>query len=53
VNWWYCLRHMRVEPDVGCANAERLGPFDTEEQAGRALQLAHERNEAYDAGDAD
>ena len=30
MSWYYCLVHQRVEPDEGCANAERLGPYDTE-----------------------
>ncbi len=46
--WWFCLVHQRVEGEDGCANAERLGPFDTEDQAAHALQLARERNEQWD-----
>jgi hypothetical protein len=29
--WWWCLEHQRVEPDLGCAGTERLGPFGTPE----------------------
>jgi hypothetical protein len=46
--WWYCLRHQRVEPEEGCANAERLGPFETQAEAARALEIAKERNEEWD-----
>lgn len=49
VSWYYCLAHQRVEPEEGCANAERMGPYATEEEAHHALERAHERNEAYDA----
>lgn len=47
--WWFCLVHQRVEGDDGCANSERLGPFDTSEEAGRALEAAQRRNEQWDA----
>lgn len=46
--WWYCLRHDRVEPDAGCPNSERLGPFDTADQAAGALELARKRNEEWE-----
>ena len=51
MSWYYCLVHQKVEPEQGCANAERLGPFDTEEQAAAALDVARERNAAFDAED--
>lgn len=51
MSWYYCLVHQRVEPELGCANAERLGPFDTEAQAANALEIAKARNEAYDEDD--
>jgi hypothetical protein len=46
--WYFCLVHQQVEPEKGCAHSERLGPFATREEAERALQLAAERNEAWD-----
>lgn len=46
--WWYCLKHQRVEPEDGCANAERLGPFQTQDEAARALEIAAKRNEEWD-----
>ena len=49
VRWYYCLVHQKVEPEEGCANAERMGPYATEQEADHALQLAQERNEAFDA----
>ena len=38
VSWYYCLVHQKVEPQDGCANAERLGPYATEQEAEHALQ---------------
>ncbi len=49
--WWFCLRHMRVESEDGCANAERLGPYDTEAEAADALNRAKERTAQEDARD--
>jgi hypothetical protein len=51
MSWYYCLVHQKVEPEEGCANAERLGPFATEAEAAGALDLARERNDAFDADD--
>lgn len=47
--YWYCVKHSRVEsgPDM-CGPIDRLGPFDTQEEASRALEKAQERNEAWD-----
>lgn len=49
--WWYNLRTQQVEPDEGGPNAERLGPFDTREEAENALALAAKRNEEWDSGE--
>jgi len=49
MSWYYCLVHRAVEPEGGCANAERMGPYATEAEAGAALEKAHDRNEAFDA----
>ena len=49
--WWYCLKHNRVEPDKGCPNSERLGPFETEDEASHAFEIAKARNEEWDAGE--
>ena len=49
--WWWCLKHQRVEPQLGCADTNRLGPFATVEEAQRALQTVRARNEKYDAED--
>ncbi len=49
--WWYNLRTQQVEPDDGGPNAERLGPFDTKEEATHALELAAKRNEEWESGE--
>lgn len=46
--WWYCLKHHAVEPYEGCAAADRLGPYPTREEAGKALDRVEQRNEAWD-----
>jgi hypothetical protein len=51
MSWYYCLVHQKVEPELGCANAERLGPYATEAEAANALELAKQRNETFDQGD--
>lgn len=52
MSWYWCLVHSKVEPEVACPNSERLGPFATEAEAAHAIELAHQRNEAFD-GDED
>jgi len=49
--WYFCLVHQRVEPEDGCPNAERMGPYATQAEAEAALATAHERNAAFDEGD--
>lgn len=46
--WWFCLKHQSVEHGDACANAERLGPYATREEAERALTTAAERTDAWD-----
>ena len=38
----------RVEGQDGCDYKDRLGPYDTEAEAARALEKVKERNEAWD-----
>lgn len=49
--WFWCLDHQRVEPYEGCKSSHRLGPYDTPEEAARALETVAERNEQWDAED--
>jgi hypothetical protein len=53
MSWYYCLVHNRVEPEKGCANSERLGPYTSEDQAAHAFEIARKRNEEWDAGERD
>ncbi|MEP9382998.1 hypothetical protein [Nocardioides sp. KR10-350] len=46
--YWFCVKHHRVEGADGCPPIDRLGPYPTEEMASRALEIAQERNEAWD-----
>ena len=45
--WFYCLRHHRVEGLVGCRAQDRLGPYATREEAEHALEKVKERNAAW------
>ncbi|RCG28206.1 hypothetical protein DQ384_23985 [Sphaerisporangium album] len=51
--WWFCLRHMQVEPDKGCPDKHRLGPYATRDEAAGALETAAARNRAWHEGDKD
>jgi hypothetical protein len=52
--WYFCLRHKRVEHGVGCPDRDRMGPYDSENEAANALEHARERNEQWRAeGDDD
>jgi hypothetical protein len=47
--FWWCLTHERVETDDGCPNTVRLGPFDTREEAERAIETAHKRTQDWES----
>lgn len=49
--YWWCLEHGRVEGDGEDRGEVRLGPYDTEAQAARALETLHERDRERDAQD--
>ena len=55
MSFWWCLTHGAVEgsatDDSGCANMDRLGPYDSREQAAAALERARARTAANDARD--
>ena len=48
MSYWFCLTHMSVEGDDGCAHAERLGPYADQAAAQAALERARTRSEAWD-----
>lgn len=48
----WCLEHSRVETsDTRCSSSNRLGPYETEGDAQRALETVAERNKKFDAED--
>ena len=51
MTYWWCLTHNRVEEGGGCPNMQRLGPYDTREQAETALDRTRARTAAQDARD--
>ncbi len=51
MSYWYCLTHSTVEEGAGCRSGDRLGPYETQADADRALEKARERTEAEDARD--
>jgi len=46
--WYFCLKHHKVEEGPECPARNRMGPYATPEEAGRALERAAERNEEWD-----
>ena len=50
--YWYCLDHHRAELFEDCNSKNRMGPYNTRDEAEHALQTLHEREEKYDAEDA-
>jgi hypothetical protein len=51
--YFWCVRHHRVETDADvCATRYVLGPYASAAEAGQALELVRQRNEAWEAEDA-
>jgi hypothetical protein len=49
-HWWYSLTRHTVEDDDGpTPGKDRLGPYETPEEASRALEIVQERNREWDA----
>lgn len=46
--YWYCLKHDRVESEQVCQGADRMGPYASRRDAERALESAAQRTEAWD-----
>ncbi len=47
-DYWFCLKHHRVEQGEDCALRDRLGPYATQEEAASALEKVEQRNEEWD-----
>ncbi|WUH96563.1 hypothetical protein OHR68_23660 [Spirillospora sp. NBC_00431] len=52
-DWWFCLKHMKVEHGPGCPGKDRMGPYESRSAAADALTLARERNESWRARNGD
>ena len=50
--FWFCVDHHAVETFAGCGSHNRVGPFDSESGAARALDTIAERERGYQAEDA-
>jgi hypothetical protein len=50
-NFYYCVKHHKVERGAGCRAADRLGPFKTEAEAAAALDTVQRRNQEWDSSD--
>jgi hypothetical protein len=46
--YYFCLEHHTVEGSEGCSAGDRLGPYETEVEAARALEKVEERNREWD-----
>jgi len=47
--YWYCVKHERVEQgDDVCPPIDRLGPYDSHDEAAKALERAEQRNQEWD-----
>jgi hypothetical protein len=52
-DWYFCLKHLRVEQGAGCPDKDRMGPYASEDEASKALETAAARNEAWESDDDD
>jgi hypothetical protein len=46
--WYYCLRHRKVEEGPECPARNRLGPYATREEAAHAIETADMRNARWE-----
>jgi hypothetical protein len=51
--YWFCMKHRRVEKFEDTDSANRIGPFASEDAAAHALQTIHDREKAYDISDSE
>ncbi|ARF82910.1 hypothetical protein ACIG0C_19650 [Kitasatospora aureofaciens] len=45
--WFYCIKHGKVEEGPECPAKDRLGPYATPDEAAHALETADERNREW------
>jgi hypothetical protein len=46
--WYYNTKTGKVEQYQGAKSGDRLGPYNSPEEAARALEKVQERNESWD-----
>jgi hypothetical protein len=51
--YWYNVVTHEVEEDAQSDWTQLLGPYDTREEAAKALEKVAKRNEAWEAGEED
>jgi hypothetical protein len=51
--YWFCMKHHRVEKYEDTDSSNRIGPFKSEREAADALQTISDREKAYDKSDSD
>lgn len=49
--WFWCTEHARVEPEAGCPNDRRLGPYETRQEAEDAIARTRERTQQMERAD--
>ncbi len=49
--WWFNLNTQQVEEGEGDANSQRLGPYETQDEAAGVLERMKQRNERWDEQD--
>jgi hypothetical protein len=47
--WFYCVRHNKVEEGPECRALDRLGPYASRAEAEHALETARERNQQWES----
>ena len=51
--YWYCVDHHRVELFENTDSQNRIGPFETQQEAENALQTIADREKRYEEEDSD
>jgi hypothetical protein len=49
--YWWCLEHKRVETNGGCGSTTRIGPYDSADEAAKAVERTRARAAEQDAKD--
>ncbi|WP_062211905.1 hypothetical protein [Streptomyces sp. NBRC 109706] len=45
--WYYCLKHGKVEEGPECPAKDRLGPYPSRAEAAQAIEIARERDDRW------